>query len=819
MYVCVCVCVLTAERKEREREREREMAGFWRPGTAAPGAVERGRLLDREVDTGSGVLLGVNAASTSQQRRQRGDMSLSRLPIHACRRELLYLIERHSVVVLVGETGCGKSTQLIQMLHEAGWTGGASAPDKCVVCTQPRRLAVQSLAARVAEEQRCEIGGLVGYAVRFDNNSSDGNGKAGGDGDTNRDEGQRGDARERPATTHSPTRIKFVTDGVFIREMMQDPLLSRYSVVIVDEAHERSISSDLLLGLLKKLLAKRRQDLRIVIATATGDARQFADFFRRGRRRKRVGAQNEGTSSSNANTMEPAAEDDAPAIVSVQGRAFPVSTYYLQSPCPDVIRSVVETVMEIHRKQPRGDILVFLPGESEIHDVCRILREHNDNDEDNNDDGDRNPRHGGTKRARHARETSFSRHKGSGSGSDSGNALRLTVLPLYAQLPWAQQVLALQPGARGERKVIVASNVAETSVTLEGVVYVVDSCFTRTTVYDARTCLSSLVTTPSARSSCVQRAGRAGRTRLGACYRLCTEADYCSRLMAQPVPEMMRSDLTATVLQLKALGIDNIIAFDWIDPPPEENLIRALEMLYALGAIDEDGQLTRPVGMQLAELPVEPQMGKALLVAAAMGCAEDVATIAACTSVENLWHRDSRNVRVEEFEERRALFAVGEGDLITYLNVFAAYEARENPLNYDWFTDLSLSRRALGRVEEVRNQILGYMRRGLGLPIRSKLPDVMPAARAITSGFFANAAFSSAGKTGGNGYIHVRHKHDTHADILHVHPSSVLCGRSQLPPWIVFVSSMQTDRKYVRDILAIDFEWLGEVGGQFYEFV
>lgn len=283
--------------------------------------------------------------------------------------------------------------------------------------------------------------------------------------------------------------------------------------------------------------------------------------------------------------------------------------------------------------------------------------------------------------------------------------------------------------------------------------------------------------------------------------------------MAQSVPELVRCDLTATVLQLKALGIDNILAFDWIDAPPEETLTRALEMLYALQAIDENGQLTTPIGLQLAELPIEPQMGRALLAAVEMGCADDVVTIAACTSVDNIWYRDRHILSAADFEERKKAFSVWEGDLISYLNIYLAYKSRENPHDYDWFSENGLSRRALARVDDIRNQLMGYLTKTLNLKAASQLPDIIPAARALTTGFFANAAYNHHGE----GYCHVRQKYDTKNNLLHIHPSSVLYAGHQQPPWVIFISSIHSDRKYIRDLLAIEFDWLFEVAPSFYQ--
>ncbi|KAK6844617.1 ATP-dependent RNA helicase DHX35 [Apiospora arundinis] len=401
------------------------------------------------------------------------------LPIAKHRDSLLYLIETNPVTIVVGQTGSGKTTQIPQFLEQAGWCEDG----KVLAITQPRRVAATTVAIRVAEEYGCELGKEVGYSIRFEDVSS------------------------------ATTRIRFLTDGLLIREALVDPLLSRYSVIMVDEAHERSISTDILLGLLKKIM-KRRPELRIVISSATLQAEEFLRFFDT--------QDSEGTSSV-GNDAKPAG-----AIISLEGRTYPIDLLYLDSPAEDYVEKAVDTVMNIHTEEAEGDILVFMTGREEIDNVVQTISE----------------------RAADLRP-----------GSQS-----ILALPLYAGLSTEQQMYVFEEAPENTRKVIVSTNIAEASVTIDGIVYVIDSGFVKLKAFDPTTGIESLTATPVSKAAASQRAGRAGRTKPGKCFRLYTEDDYRA-LPDMNVPEIQRTNLAPFILQLKALGIDNVVRFNYLTPP------------------------------------------------------------------------------------------------------------------------------------------------------------------------------------------------------------------------------------------------------------
>ncbi|KAK9706754.1 hypothetical protein RND81_07G149800 [Saponaria officinalis] len=535
--------------------------------------------------------------------------------------------------------------------------------------------------------------------------------------------------------------------------MMDDPLLSKYSVIMVDEAHERSISTDVVLGLLKKI-QKRRPDLRLVISSATIEARSIASFFHSSKK-------NRGASDKE---LGPKTE---PAILSVEGRGFTVEIKYLQEPVSDYLRAAVSTVLLIHKEERPGDILVFLTGQDDIDAAVQLINEEAQN-----------------------------------SGRSTGELL---ILPLYSGLPRSDQDLIFSPVPRGRRKVIISTNIAETSLTLEGIVYVVDSGFSKQRFYDPISDIENLVVAPISKASARQRAGRAGRVRPGKCFRLYTEDYFVNEMSAEGIPEMQRSNLVSCVVQLKALGIDNILGFDWPSSPSPEALIRAVEVLYSLGALDDDAKLTSPVGFQIAEIPLDPMISKAILEAGRLGCSEEILTIAAVLSVQSIWI--SIKGAQKQLDEAKLRFAAAEGDHVTFLNVYKGF--LQSGKSSKWCQRNFVNYHAMRKVLETREQLKKTAQR-LGIVLKSCDKDIEVVRKAITAGFFANAChlepYSHEGK-----YKTVRTSQD-----VYIHPSSVLFRVN--PKWIVYHSLVSTDRRYMRNVITIDPSWLVEVAPHYYQY-
>ncbi|XP_025818311.1 probable pre-mRNA-splicing factor ATP-dependent RNA helicase DEAH9 isoform X3 [Panicum hallii] len=662
------------------------MSRFWKPGSEKPSTLlvddEEGGVVFLPSSTTSASSSGFGYASLERQRQ--------RLPVYKYRKAILYLVERHATTIVVGETGSGKSTQIPQYLKEAGWADGG----RLIGCTQPRRLAVQAVASRVAEEVGVKLGEEVGYTIRFEDQTNPG-----------------------------MTMIKFLTDGVLIREMMEDPLLTKYSVIMVDEAHERSISTDMLLGLLKKI-QRRRPELRLIISSATIEARSMSTFFNIRRKNSLLGSSDD-------------LPNPEPAILSVEGKGYTVEIHYVEEPVSDYLRAAVNTVLLIHEKEPPGDILVFLTGQDDIDAAVKLLNEE----------------------IQH-----LGRHY-----------LDLLILPLYSGLPRGDQDLIFAPTSKGKRKVVLSTNIAETSLTLEGVVYVVDSGFSKQKCYNPISDIESLVVAPISKASARQRAGRAGRVRPGKCFRLYTEEYYLNEMQSEGIPEMQRSNLVSCIIQLKALGIDNILGFDWPASPSPEAMIRALEVLFSLGILDEDAKLTVPIGFQVAEIPL------------------------------SVWV-SVRGVK-KEFDEAKLRFAAAEGDHVTFLNIYKGFH--QSGKSSQWCYKNFLNYQALKKVVEIRGQLLRIVK-GFGIPLKSCDRDMQAVRKAIIAGSFANACHLEEYSQNGM-YKMLRTSKE-----VYIHPSSVLFRVN--PKWVVYQSLVSTDKHYMRNVIAIEPSWLTEAAPHFYQF-
>jgi ATP-dependent RNA helicase DHX8/PRP22 len=617
------------------------------------------------------------------------------LPIYKLRSQLLQAIGDNQILVVIGETGSGKTTQMTQYLAETGYVAKGK-----IGCTQPRRVAAMSVAKRVAEEFGCRLGQEVGYAIRFED------------------------------CTGPETKIKYMTDGMLLRECLLDPDLKMYSVIILDEAHERTIHTDVLFGLLKACI-KKRSDLKLICTSATLDAEKFAEYFAK-----------------------------CP-IFTIPGRLFPVTVLYSKSPEQDYLDAALITVMQIHLSQPPGDILLFLTGKEEIDTACEIL---------------------------------YERMAALGRGAPP-----LTVLPVYSALPSEMQTKIFEPAPLGTRKCVVATNIAEASLTIDGIYYVVDPGFVKQKVYNAKLSMDSLVVTPISQASANQRAGRAGRTGPGKCFRLYTEAAYKTEMLPASIPEIQRTNLGNTVLTLKAMGINDMLGFDFMDPPPVQTLISALEQLFALGALDEEGLLTR-LGRKMAEFPLEPQQSKMLIQSVELGCAEEILTIVAMLSVQTIFYRPKE--KQAQADMKRAKFFQPEGDHLTLLTVYNSWKA--NKFSNPWAHENFLQARSLKRAQDVRKQLQSIMDR-YKLPVESAGKNWKRVCKAIASGYFFNAAK----KDPQEGYRTL-----VEGQPVYIHPSSALFNRQ--PDWCIYYQLVLTSKEYMRECLAIDPKWLPELAPNFY---
>ncbi|KRX42230.1 putative pre-mRNA-splicing factor ATP-dependent RNA helicase mog-5 [Trichinella britovi] len=621
------------------------------------------------------------------------------LPIYKLRSELVKAVSENQILIVIGETGSGKTTQITQYLAEEGFTFSGK-----IACTQPRRVAAMSVAKRVAEEYGCRLGQQVGYTIRFED------------------------------CTSPDTNIKYMTDGMLLRECLLDPDLNAYSVIMLDEAHERTIHTDVLFGLCKQAVKNRGADqLKLIVTSATLDAVKFSQYF-----------------------------NEAP-IFTIPGRTFPVEVLYTREPETDYLDASLITVMQIHLTEPPGDILVFLTGQEEIDTACEVL---------------------------------YERMKSLGP-----DVPELIILPVYSALPSEMQTRIFESAPPGSRKVVIATNIAETSLTIDGIYYVVDPGFVKQKIYNPKTGMDSLVVTPISQAQAKQRSGRAGRTGPGKCYRLYTERAYRDEMLPTPVPEIQRTNLASTLLQLKAMGINNLIDFDFMDPPPVEAMVMALEQLHSLSALDDEGLLTR-VGRRMAEFPLEPSLAKLLIMSVHLGCSEEVLTIVSMISVQNVFYRPKDKQDVAD--QKKSKFHQPEGDHLTLLAVYNSW--KNHRYSHSWCYENFVQIRTLKRAQDIRKQLLGIMDRHR-LDMISCGKNMQKVQKAICSGFFRNAAK----KDPQEGYRTL-----VDSQTVYIHPSSSLFHNQ--PEWVVYHELVMTTKEYMREVCAIEPKWLVEFAPAFFRF-
>jgi pre-mRNA-splicing factor ATP-dependent RNA helicase DHX16 len=658
----------------------------------------KGDILDREETKEERILRekeereAVKRSAFEQIQEDR-----KKLPMYPYRESLLDAIAEHQVIIIVGETGSGKTTQIPQYLYEAGYHKLGK-----IGCTQPRRVAAMSVSARVAQEMGVKLGNEVGYSIRFED------------------------------CTSEKTQVKYMTDGMLLREFLSEPDLASYSCMMIDEAHERTLHTDVLFGLVKDI-ARFRPDLKLLISSATLDAEKFSEYF-----------------------------DFAP-IFRIPGRRYPVEILYAKAPEADYLYASAITALQIHVTHPPGDVLIFLSGQEEIETCEELL---------------------------------IQRTKGLGTKIGE-----LVICPIYANLPSDMQAKIFEPTPPGARKIVIATNIAETSLTIDGIKYVIDPGFCKQNSYNPRTGMESLQVTPVSKASAMQRAGRAGRTSPGKCFRLYTAWAFQHELEDNAVPEIQRTNLGNVVLLLKSLGINDLVNFDFMDPPPSETMFRALEQLYALGALNDRGELTT-MGRKMAEFPVDPMLAKMIIQSEKFGVSEEIATVAAMVSVgASIFYRP-KDKAVHADNAHKAFHMGNVGDHVALLNVFNSWA--ETNYSSQWCFENFVQVKSMKRARDIRDQILGLMER-CEIELRSNIGDLDGIRKAITSGFFYHTA--SLQKNGA-------YKTVKAPQTVHIHPSSGLF--EAMPRWVVYHELALTTKPLMRTVSAIKPEWLLELAPHYY---
>ncbi|KAH8410546.1 hypothetical protein KR009_000184 [Drosophila setifemur] len=617
------------------------------------------------------------------------------LPVFNCRQRILKELELNDTVLIMSETGSGKTTQIPQFLLHAGY-----AKNGMIGITQPRRVAAITVARRVAQELSGPLGDTVGYTVRFED------------------------------VTSKRTKIRFLTDGVLLRESIKDRLLLKYSVIILDEAHERTVNADLLFGIVKDAQKERRKqklgNLKVVVTSATMDIDHFGKYF-------------------NCKGMY------------LEGRTYPVRVMHSKEQHDDYVHAILLTLFHIHRTTPRNhDVLIFLTGQDEIESLAHQIRQL--------------------------------------AKIDMSGTTDLRVYTLYAQLSQAKQLECFSPTPANIRKVILATNIAETSITIPGIRCVIDCGFVKEKSFNPTDGLDVLKSVRISRAQAWQRTGRAGREAAGTCYRTYTKKEMDSFDDATQ-PEVLRTNPTAMVLQLLALDID-CNNFDFLDVPPEEGLRSAYNSLDALGAIKSGpfSQIT-PLGRQMVLYPLDAKYSKLLLTASTFGCMEEVLSLVSVLSSDHLCVSSSDKNEMAALAH--AKFQSKHGDHLTLLNVYNAFVKSEK--QKVWCHDNYLNIRSLTYARDVRRQLTEISER-LGLVFNSS-DDTEMLKKCLLSGFFENIAVLQRDgfyvTVSGN----IRSK---------IHPSSVLHGKYK-PSYILFTEIVQTEQTFLRQVSEISPEWISEI--------
>ncbi|MFF0249217.1 ATP-dependent RNA helicase HrpA [Streptosporangium sandarakinum] len=614
------------------------------------------------------------------------------LPVSRRRDDILEAIRDHQVVIVAGETGSGKTTQLPKICLELG-----RGVKGLIGHTQPRRIAARTVAERVAEELDTPLGEAVGYKVRFTDQVSDG------------------------------TLVKVMTDGILLAELQGDRDLAQYDTLIIDEAHERSLNIDFILGYLKQLLP-RRPDLKIVITSATIDPERFSRHF-----------------------------GDAP-IVEVSGRTYPVEVRYRPvEEDDDQIQAISDAVDELCAEGP-GDILVFLSGEREIRDTADALSKRKDAE----------------------------------------------VLPLYARLSAAEQHRVFQ--RHSGRRIVLATNVAETSLTVPGIKYVVDPGFARISRYSHRTKVQRLPIEAISQASANQRKGRCGRVSEGVCIRLYSEEDFLSRPEFTD-PEILRTNLASVILQMTSIGLGDIGAFPFVEPPDQRQVRDGYDLLLELGAFDKARQIT-PLGRKLAGLPVDPRLARMVIEADHNGCVREVMVIAAALSIQDPRERPADKQQAADEKHRR--FADKESDFISYLNLWNHLQEQQKELSSSAFRRLCkadfLNYLRVREWQDVYGQ-LRQMSRSLGVTLNGVPGDEQKIHVSLLSGLLSHVGVKDIDKKGADGprrpmteYIGARNAR------FAIFPGSALAKKQ--PLWVMSAELVETSRLWARVNAKIEPEWV-----------
>lgn len=552
------------------------------------------------------------------------------LPIYAYREELLNVVKKNYFSIITGDTGSGKTTQIPQYIiesltnkdfskEESFEKSGIKEKIPRIVITQPRRVAAIQMAKRVSYEKNFSLGKEVGYTIRFEDNSDE------------------------------CTLIKYVTDGILVRECLTDPNLSKYNIIILDEAHERSLYTDILFALCKKAVLKRNNDLRLIITSATLDTKQFSQYF-----------------------------NNCP-VFQISGKCYPVEQIYYPSRMEKRVETAVQLAIRIHLHEPQGHILAFLTGFEECEQACKQCFQK-------------------------LEDLKISK-------KEKGKQIvipPILIMPLYGAQNTDEQSLVFDKAPDNCRKLIFSTNIAETSLTVEGIGYVIDCGYVKQKIFNPRTAMDSLMIVPISKVQAIQRTGRAGRTAPGKCIRLYTEQFYEKQMSHVTIPEILRVNLASTILTLKSMGIEDVIEFEFMEKPNKESILEALKILYFLQAIDNDGKITR-LGQEMSKFPLDCSYSRALIASKYFNVMKEMTSLVSLISCESVWFNVNKydEERRAYFEQKKVEFVDKNSDHMSFLNIYTEWEY--NNFSDEWCKNNFLHYRALKQARNIITQIKEYM--------------------------------------------------------------------------------------------------------------
>ncbi|EKE39536.1 hypothetical protein ENUP19_0284G0059 [Entamoeba nuttalli] len=647
------------------------------------------------------IILSKERVALLRQREQ--------LPIRQSKDDILSELKKHQTMVVVGETGCGKTTQLPQFLLESNICEG-----KKIGVTQPRRVAAITLAERVSKEVGCRVGSTVGYRVRFEEKMS------------------------------KDTKIEYLTDGMLLRTALLDPDLKSYGVIVLDEAHERTVHTDILIGLLRGIL-RRRKDLKVVVMSATLDSQLFSNFF-------------------------------AGPTLTIAGRQHPIELFHLTESEDSPVDASITAILQLHMSAGPGDVLVFLPGQDAIESVEAALLE----------------------RMKNAPAT----------------VKPIQVLPLYAALPPEQQLLIFSPPPPDTRKIVLSTNIAETSVTIPGMRYVIDTGLVKEKEYQSKIGMEALRTTWVSKAQAMQRAGRAGREAPGQCYRLYTSKRF-SEFNATTTPEIQRCSLDGVVLQLKALNVIDVTQFDFLQPPSGDSISRAEINLSKLGAL-ENGHIT-PLGKVMVALPVAPPFARTIIAAAQSNCLAHILCIVAMLAVDTQFFVSAPSIR-EKAQQSMRMYSSDNGDHFMLLSLYLAFKKVGVNRRKRWCVENALNYKALNTALSTHDQLVQYCvgvldkelkgstakeqctEENMKNIINEAIPEtiIKSIKKAFLVGFPDNVAIRQPDNT----YLTTTQK------IVHIHPSS--CVHNKKQKYVLFAELVYTTKPFIRSVLSLEHELVQE---------